>query len=184
MTNLVIISQIDAFCRKKSPLRRGVIPLFFHYLCSTKNLFGEKMIEIYEVTIASAKLSEALERLLPQLSQSAQIPSNQYVGQLLEGDNTHLFVAESEGEIVGMLSLVIVDIPTGRKAWIEDVVVDEAARGLHIGHALVEQAKTEAKALGAKKLYLTSNPSRKAAHALYSKCGFEEYDTSVFRINM
>ena len=83
-----------------------------------------------------------------------------------------------------MLTLVIVDIPTGRKAWIEDVVVDEAARGLHIGHALVEQAKNEAKALGVKKLYLTSNPSRQAAHALYSKCGFEEYNTCVFRINM
>ena len=156
--------------------------MFFHYLCSTKNLFGEKMIEIYEVTIASAKLSEALERLLPQLSQSAQIPSNQYIEQLLEGDSTHLFVAESEGEIVGMLSLVVVDIPTGRKAWIEDVVVDEKARGLRIGHALVEKAKEEAKKLGAKKVYLTSNPSRKAAHHLYAKCGFERYETTLFRV--
>ena len=141
------------------------------------------MIEIYEVTTASEKLSEALERLLPQLSQSAQIPSNQYVEQLLEGDSTHLFVAESEGEIVGMLSLVVVDIPTGRKAWIEDVVVDEKARGLRIGHALVEKAKEEAVLLGAKKIYLTSNPSRVAAHRLYKSCGFEQYDTAVFKMN-
>jgi GNAT superfamily N-acetyltransferase len=63
-------------------------------------------------------------------------------------------------------------------------VVDEAARGLHIGAALVERAKDEAVLLGAKKLYLTSNPSRKAAHALYNKCGFEVYDTAVFRINL
>ena len=184
MTNLVIISQIDAFCRKKSPLRRGVIPLFFHYLCSTNNLIGEKMIEICKITTASAKLSEALERLLPQLSQSAQMPNNQYVERMLGGDNTHLFVAESEGEIVGMLSLVVVDIPTGRKAWIEDVVVDEKARGIRIGHALVEKAKEEAKLLGAKKIYLTSNPSRVAAHRLYKSCGFEEYGTCVFRINI
>ena len=156
--------------------------IVFHYLCSTKNLFGEKMIEIYEVTTASAKLIEALERLLPQLSQSAQMPSNQYVEQLLGGDNTHLFVAESEGKIVGMLSLVVVDIPTGRKAWIEDVVVDEMAQGLHIGQALVEKAKEVAAEVGAKKIYLTSNPSRKAAHALYGKCGFEEYGTTVFKI--
>lgn len=142
------------------------------------------MIEICKITTASAKLLEALERLLPQLSQSAQMPSNQYVEQMLRGGNTHLFVAEQGGEILGMLSLVIVDIPTGRKAWIEDVVVDEKARGLRIGHALVEKAKEEAKLLGAKKIYLTSNPSRVAAHRLYKSCGFDEYDTCVFRINI
>jgi GNAT superfamily N-acetyltransferase len=102
---------------------------------------------------------------------------------LIKSENTHLFVAEREDEILGMLSLVVVDIPTGRKAWIEDVVVDAKARGLHIGQALVEKAKAEAAELGAKKIYLTSNPSRKAAHALYHKCGFEEYDTTVFRAN-
>jgi GNAT superfamily N-acetyltransferase len=74
------------------------------------------------------------------------------------------------------------DKKTVRKAWIEDVVVDETARGLHIGQTLVERAKEEAIKLGAKKIYLTSNPSRKAAHALYNKCGFEEYDTTVFRV--
>ena len=141
------------------------------------------MIEIYKVTASSAQLSEALERLLPQLSQSAQIPNSQQIEALIASDNTHLFVAELESEIVGMLSLVVVDIPTGRKAWIEDVVVDEKARGLRIGHALVEKAKDVAAELGAKKIYLTSNPSRKAAHALYKKCGFEEYDTALFRIN-
>lgn len=157
---------------------------FFNYLCSANNIFDEKMIEIYKVTALSAKLLEALERLLPQLSQSAQMPSNQYVEQMLRGGNTYLFVAEQGGEILGMLSLVVVEIPTGRKAWIEDVVVDEKARGLRIGHALVEKAKEEAKLLGAKKIYLTSNPSRVAAHRLYKSCGFDEYGTCVFRINI
>lgn len=141
------------------------------------------MIEIYKVTASSAQLSEAFERLLPQLSQSAQMPNSQQIEALMASDNTHLFVAELESEIVGMLSLVVVDIPTGRKAWIEDVVVDKKARGLHIGAALVEKAKDVAAELGAKKIYLTSNPSRKAAHALYKKCGFEEYETTVFRAN-
>ena len=168
---------------KKRPHGESVLGVF-RYLCGEKNLIGEKMIEICKITTASAKLLEALERLLPQLSQSAQIPSNQYVEQMLRGGNTHLFVAEQGGEILGMLSLVVVEIPTGRKAWIEDVVVDEKARGLRIGHALVEMAKEEAAELGAKRIYLTSNPSRKAAHALYKKCGFEEYNTSVFRTNI
>ncbi len=139
-------------------------------------------MKIYRVTECSANLIEVLEQLLPQLSSSATMPSEEYIESMLNNENFYLFVAEHEGAIVGMLSLVVVDIPTGRKAWIEDVVVDSRARGLHIGQALVEEAKVCAKEVGAKKIYLTSNPSRKAAHALYKKCGFEEYDTTVFRI--
>lgn len=110
------------------------------------------------------------------------MPTDEYIKQMLGNDNIHLFVAEHEGAILGMLTLAIVDIPTGRKAWIEDVVVDSESRGLNIGFSLVEKAKEYASLLGAKKIYLTSNHSRKAAHALYSKCGFEEYNTTVFRI--
>ena len=139
-------------------------------------------MKIYRVTECSANLIEVLEQLLPQLSSSATMPSEEYIESMLNNENFYLFVAEHEGAIVGMLSLVVVDIPTGRKAWIEDVVVDSRARGLHIGQALVEMAKVCAKEVGAKKIYLTSNPSRKAAHALYKKCGFEEYDTTVFRV--
>ncbi len=139
-------------------------------------------MKIYRVTECSANLIEVLEQLLPQLSSSAAVPSEEYIESMLNNENFYLFVAEHEGAIVGMLSLVVVDIPTGRKAWIEDVVVDSRARGLHIGQALVEEAKVCAKEVGAKKIYLTSNPSRKAAHALYKKCGFEEYDTTVFRV--
>ena len=139
-------------------------------------------MRLYRVTKPTEQLSEALATLLPQLSTSATMPSEEYIESMLNNKNFHLFVAEHEGAIVGMLSLVVVDIPTGRKAWIEDVVVDGCARGLHIGQALVERALEEAASLGAKNTYLTSNPSRKAAHALYKKCGFEEYDTTVFRI--
>lgn len=139
-------------------------------------------MKIYRITECSANLIEALEQLLPQLSSSATMPSEAYLEEMLANENIHLFVAEHEGAIVGMLSLVVVDIPTGRKAWIEDVVVDSKARGLGVGHALVERAKECAKEVGARKIYLTSNPSRIAAHALYHKCGFEEYDTTVFRV--
>ena len=139
-------------------------------------------MKIYRVTKVSASLSEAFAQLLPQLSASATMPSEEYIEQMLDNDSTQLFVAEHEGEIVGMLTLVVVDIPTGRKAWIEDVVVDADFRGRNIGQLLVEEAKECANTLGAKKVYLTSNPSRKAAHALYAKCGFEEYNTTVFRV--
>ena len=139
-------------------------------------------MNIYRVKSWSQNLAEAITRLLPQLSSNATPPSQEKLSALLADENTHLIVAEIDNTIAGMLSLVIVNIPTGRKAWIEDVVVDGAFRGQNIGSKLVEYAKQSAKDLEVKKLYLTSNPSRKAAHALYKKCGFETYDTTLFRI--
>ena len=139
-------------------------------------------MNIYRVKSWSQNLAEAITRLLPQLSSNATLPSQEELSALLADESTHLIVAEIDNTIAGMLSLVIVNIPTGRKAWIEDVVVDGAFRGQNIGSKLVEYAKQSAKDLEVKKLYLTSNPSRKAAHALYKKCGFETYDTTLFRI--
>ena len=138
-------------------------------------------MNIYRAKIWSEELSDAIARLLPQLSKNAVLPSQEDLTKLLAEDNTHLIVAEIDGVIAGMLSLVIVNIPTGGKAWIEDVVVDEQFRGQNIGVRLVEFALNTAENLAVKKVYLTSNPSRKAAHALYKKCGFETYDTTVFR---
>ena len=139
-------------------------------------------MKIYRAVSHSEHLSKGLKKLLPQLSSSALLPTDEYIERMLNDDKTYLLVAEVEDVVVGMLTLVIVDIPTGRKAWIEDVVVDAECRGQSIGKSLVSKAKECAVALGAKKIYLTSNPSRKAAHALYKKCGFEEYDTTIFRI--
>ena len=141
-------------------------------------------MNVYRVTEFSPKLLEAFERLLPQLSATAEMPTQEYISEMLKNCNTHLFIAEYDGTIVGMLSLVVVDIPTGRKAWIEDVVVDESVRGEHIGRTMVKRAIAEAEQSGVKKLCLTSNPSRTVAHALYLKCGFELYDTNLFRLNL
>ena len=138
---------------------------------------------IYKVTEVTASLLDAIAKLLPQLSSSAQTPTAEYITQMVKNGNTHLLVAEENETIVGMLSLVIVNIPTGCKAWIEDVVTDEAFRGRNIGGQLVEQALVLAQSLGARKVYLTSNPSRVAAHKLYKKCGFTTYDTTLFRFD-
>ena len=141
-------------------------------------------MHIYRATNATEKLVQGVANLLPQLSSNATAPTFEEMEKLLADENYHLLIAEIDGEIAGMLSLVIVNIPTGRKTWIEDVVVDSKFRGQNIGFELVEQAKKLSQELGAKKLYLTSNPSRQAAHRLYTKCGFEKYDTTLFRIKM
>ena len=140
---------------------------------------------IKRVKVVDEPLMKALANLLPQLSTSATEPTAQYVEELISREDTHLFVAYGEsGEIVGMLTLLIVAIPTSRKAWIEDVVTDKAHRGEGIGDALVKRAVEVARAEGAKRIYLTSNPKREAAHRLYKRCGFEQYDTAVFRLEL
>ena len=138
-------------------------------------------MRLYRATEPSTKLDNALAKLLPQLSSSAQMPTAEQLEKMLADNNTHLIIAEIDEVIVGILSLVIVNIPTGRKAWIEDVVVGNEFRGQKIGFKLVEFAEKSAHELGVKKIYLTSNPSRQAAHKLYKNCGFEEYNTCVFR---
>ena len=97
-------------------------------------------MNIYRATTWSKELSEAIARLLPQLSKNAVAPSQEELTKLLAEENTHLIAAEVDGVIAGILSLVVVNIPTGRKAWIEDVVVDEQFRGHNIGVMLVEFA--------------------------------------------
>jgi ribosomal protein S18 acetylase RimI-like enzyme len=90
-------------------------------------------------------------------------------------------VARVDGVIVGSLTLVLYRIPTGLKAWIEDVVVDEAARGLGVGEALNLAALEEARRHGAKYVSLSSRPSRDAANRLYQRLGFAERNTNVYR---
>ena len=95
-----------------------------------------------------------------------------------------MFIARVDGVIVGSLTLVLYRIATGLKAWIEDVVVDEAARGHGVGEALNHAALDAARAHGAKAVSLTSRPSRAAANRLYQRIGFSPRDTNVYRYDL
>jgi ribosomal protein S18 acetylase RimI-like enzyme len=85
---------------------------------------------------------------------------------------------------VGSLTLAVFRIPTGLRAWIEDVVVDESARGQGVGEALNRAALDRAAALGAVTVDLTSRPSRAAANRLYQRLGFEPRETNVYRYDL
>ena len=90
-------------------------------------------------------------------------------------------MARIGGQIVGGLTLAMYRIPTGLKAWIEDVVVDEAARGRGVGEALNVAALEEARRRGAKDVNLTSRPSREVANRLYERLGFHRRDSNLYR---
>ena len=133
-------------------------------------------------SLTTEKVHEAFDRLLPQLSSSAQSLSLEEIKKLLAQDCLHLVCALDEDErIMGMLSLVVFDIPTGRRAWIEDVVTDQAARGQGVGQGLVDAAVDHARELGAKTVDLTSRATREAANRLYRRVGFLQRETNVYR---
>ena len=128
------------------------------------------------------KVHEAFDRLLPQLSSSARPLSREEIQKLLAQECLHLVCALDENDrILGMLSLVVFDIPTGRRAWVEDVVTDQAARGQGVGQSLVDAAVEHARELGAKTVDLTSRPTREAANRLYRRVGFLQRETNVYR---
>ena len=129
------------------------------------------------------ELVEALARLLPQLSSSAP-PTAAALAEIVDGGASVIFLARVEGRIVGTLTLVTFRIPTGLKAWIEDVVVDEAARGHGVGDLLNRAALDHARSVGAKAVSLTSRPSRGAANRLYQRIGFKQRDTNVYRYGL
>lgn len=124
----------------------------------------------------------AFARLLPQLS-AATPPGASELATIIAGGST-VFVARLDGVIVGTLTLVMYRIATGLKAWIEDVVVDEAARGHGIGEALNLAALDEARRHGAQAVSLTSRPSRETANRLYQRMGFSARDTNVYRYEL
>jgi len=133
---------------------------------------------------ATPALVDAFARLLPQLSKSAPAPGKEAVEELLAASGTNVLVARDGDDIVGTLTLVVFRVPTGVKAWIEDVVVDDAARGKGVGEALTRRALELAAEVGVASVDLTSRPSREAANRLYQRLGFERRDTNVYRYRL
>ncbi|MEL7208183.1 MAG: GNAT family N-acetyltransferase [Actinomycetota bacterium] len=140
-------------------------------------------VVVEEQTVVDDELVEAFERLTPQLSSSSPAPDAEVLTEIVESDASVLFVARDGegGPILGSLTLALFRIPTGLRAWIEDVVVDEAVRGRGVGRALNEAALDRAEAVGARTVDLTSRPSREAANRLYQRLGFVQRETNVYR---
>ncbi|MGI8578474.1 MAG: GNAT family N-acetyltransferase [Nocardioidaceae bacterium] len=139
------------------------------------------MTEVEVAKNCTPELVEAFNRLLPQLSMSASSVDVEALQRVLSWNGNVVFVARCDGQIVGALTLVTFPIPSGPRSWIEDVVVDEAARGKGVGEALVERAIQSARASGVRSVDLTSRPTRAAANRLYQRLGFELRESVLYR---
>jgi ribosomal protein S18 acetylase RimI-like enzyme len=138
-------------------------------------------VEIQQVSEVTEEIIAAFARLVPQLSRSAAPVTVETLRNVVGCPANTLFVARLDGRVVGTLTLVVFPIPTGVRAWIEDVVVDAEARGQQAGAALTLAAMDRAAELGARTVDLTSRASREAANRLYRKLGFEERDSNLLR---
>jgi ribosomal protein S18 acetylase RimI-like enzyme len=157
------------------------------------------VVRIVVADEVTEELVNGVRRLLPQLSKSARPLTEAEIEEIVASPSTALLLAHAEtaaakaapgeasaaeGAIVGMLTLVTFRLPTGVRAWIEDVVVDESQRGQGTGAALIRAAIELAAAKGAITVDLTSRPAREAANRLYRRVGFEVRDTNVYRVKL
>jgi ribosomal protein S18 acetylase RimI-like enzyme len=143
-----------------------------------------EVLTVREAETADAALLDATARLIPQLSVSSPPPTIEQLRRIVEAPATALFVATNGGgdaHVVGMLTLATFMLPTGVRAWIEDVVVDDESRGAGVASALVAAALERAQEQGARTVDLTSRPDREAANRLYVRLGFERRETNVYR---
>jgi ribosomal protein S18 acetylase RimI-like enzyme len=137
-------------------------------------------VEVFDGDVE--ELTAAFKVLVPQLSKSNPPPASGFVQGMLASDAITQFVArDDDGRIVGVATLVIFPIPTAWRAWIEDVIVDEASGGQGIGTALTHAMIDHARAAGCRTVDLTSRPKREVANGMYRKIGFVQRDTNVYR---
>ncbi len=125
---------------------------------------------------------EAINRLIAQLSTSSHTFTEAELNSLIASPQSHLYALEYDEKIIGMVTLCIYQCPTGRKAWIEDVVVDQNHRGKGYGKLMLRKAMEECQNRGNVTLMLTSRPSRIVANQLYQSLGFEKRETNVYKM--
>ncbi|MEU5098130.1 GNAT family N-acetyltransferase [Streptomyces sp. NPDC020996] len=139
-------------------------------------------IRVDVVSEASQEIVDAFGRLLPQLSSTAKPLDREAVDRMVRCDANTVLVARTPEAIVGTLTLVLLPLPSGLRARIEDVVVDGAARGRGVAGLLTEEAVRIAREAGARTVDLTSRPDRAAANRLYERVGFRSRQSTVFRL--
>lgn len=149
---------------------------------------NDRIVAKMKVTTAKTvnnQLVEALQRLIPQLTPNGEPITSQTLEELVYAKNSELLLAIDDlGQIVGTLALIVFRIPTGKKAFIEDVVVDESARGKGLGEKLLVKAIELAKLKGVQRIELSSRPMRVPANKLYQKLGFKQRETNYYRLQL
>jgi len=141
-------------------------------------------VDVEVLNEVTSEVTQAFGRLLPQLSPNAPPLDAAGLADIVSAPASTMLIARADGRIVGTTTLIVFRIPTGIRAWIEDVVVDESARGRGVGEALTREALRIAGQAGARTVDLTTRPSREAAGRLYERVGFARRDSRLYRYTL
>ncbi len=127
------------------------------------------------------ELEIQVQNLFRELSASEQIS----IKNLLNANNQpYIAVCFEDDTLVGMATMATYQVISGRKAWIEDVVVSENYRSKGIGEKLTLALLEKAQEIDIQSVLLFSNPKREAAHRLYKRLGFLEKGSTLFIKNL
>ncbi|MGI6073027.1 MAG: GNAT family N-acetyltransferase [Fermentimonas sp.] len=142
-------------------------------------------MKIERVTHIDDNILKAFQKFIPELTKDPErIPTKDDLKKVIQSPNNYLFIATKGNNVLGSLTLAFYNVPSGIKAWIEDVIVDDEARGQGVATALISHAIETAELNGATKLDLSSQPWRQAANNLYVKMGFKRRDTNMYRLTL
>ena len=142
------------------------------------------MVRIEAATEASPQVHAALARLLPQLNAVLPVPTMERLRAIVADPAVTLLLARDGDEIVGTATVIVYTTPFWVKARIDDVVVDEAARGKGVGEALVNACLDIARTRGAQVAELQSGVQRDAANRLYPRMGFKRRESNLYRLQL
>jgi GNAT superfamily N-acetyltransferase len=140
------------------------------------------MVRVDQVTEATPEIYAALERLLPQLNSQLPIPTVERLRAIVADPAVSLLVAREGEQIIGTTTVIVYTTPFWIKARLDEVVVDEAARGKGVGEALVKASLDLARNKGVEVVELQSGLQREAAQRLYVRMGFKLRETNVYRV--
>jgi GNAT superfamily N-acetyltransferase len=140
------------------------------------------MVRIEPATEATPEVYAALERLLPQLNPQLPVPTMERLHAILADPAVTLLLARDGEQIVGTTTVIVYTTPFWIKARLDEVVVDESARGKGVGAALVQASLDLARRRGVEVVELQSGVHREEANRLYPRMGFKLRETNVYRI--
>lgn len=142
-------------------------------------------LHVEAATGATPELEHALASLLPQLNPALVGPTQAELIAVIADPATTLLIAIEDGAIVATATVVVYTTPVwAKKARIEDVVVDQGARGHGVGEALIRECINVARQRGARVVELQSARRREVANRLYPRLGFERRESNVYRMTL
>jgi GNAT superfamily N-acetyltransferase len=142
------------------------------------------VVRIEAATEASTQVHAALARLLPQLNAALPVPTMERLRAIVADPAVTLLLAYDGDAILGTATVIVYTTPFWVKARIDDVVVDDAARGKGVGEALVNACLDVARARGAQVAELQSGVQREAANRLYPRMGFKRRESNLYRLQL